>query len=54
MAKNLCAALVPIKIKRKELEGNIEEVKTIIEEGNSRARTIAIETMKEVKAAVGI
>lgn len=54
MARNLIQALIPIKEKRRELESNLERVKSIIEQGNERARKIAQTTMKEVRTAVKI
>ena len=54
MARNLIQALIPIKEKRRELESNIEKVKSIIEQGNERARKIARVTMEEVRTAVKI
>ena len=54
MAENLCVALDPIRMKRKELESDIDRVKTIIEKGNNRAKSIAKETMVKVKEAIGI
>jgi tryptophanyl-tRNA synthetase len=54
MAANLIKGLEPIKAKRKELESDIQKVREIIEEGNKRARTIARETMAEVREAVKI
>jgi tryptophanyl-tRNA synthetase len=54
MAENLCAALEPIREKRRELESDIDRVNAIMEKGNNRARSIAKETMAEVKEAVGI
>ncbi len=54
MASNLVQALRPIKEKRQELESNIERVKSIIAQGNERARKIARKTMEEVKAVVKI
>jgi tryptophanyl-tRNA synthetase len=54
MAKNLCAAMTPIREKRRELESDIKRVKDIIDNGNNRAQSIARKTMSEVKEAVGI
>jgi len=54
MADNLCKALAPIREKRRELESDIKRVKDIIEDGNNRARSIARQTMSEVREAVGI
>lgn len=54
MAENLCAALEPIRAKRRELESDIDRVHDIVEKGNSRARSIARDTMAEVKEAIGM
>jgi tryptophanyl-tRNA synthetase len=54
MASNLIQALMPIKEKRRLLESNLEKVKSIIQQGNERARKIAQATMEEVKTAVKI
>jgi tryptophanyl-tRNA synthetase len=54
MAENLLKALAPIRIKRAELESDLGRVREIVEQGNSRARSIAVETMAEVKEAIGV
>ena len=54
MAENLIKALAPIRKKRAELESDLGRVREIVEQGNSRARSIAAETMGEVKEAIGI
>ncbi|MCP4681645.1 MAG: tryptophan--tRNA ligase [Desulfobacterales bacterium] len=54
MAANLKEALGPIREKRKELESDIKKVEEIIGEGNKQARSIAKETMEEVREAVRI
>ena len=54
MAERLNEALDPIREKRRALELNIDRVKTIIEEGNAKARVIAQNTMAEVREAVKI
>ena len=54
MAENLERGLAPIKEKRKELESEITKVKEIIENSNNKARSIAEETMAEVREAVAI
>ena len=46
--------LNPIREKRKYYEEHPEEVEQILKEGTSKAREKAIETMKEVKKAIGI
>jgi tryptophanyl-tRNA synthetase len=54
MAENLINALQPIKAKRAELDSHPDMVKEIMERGNKLARSIAQETMAEVKAVIGI
>jgi tryptophanyl-tRNA synthetase len=54
MAENLINALQPIKAKRAELDSHPDMVKEIMERGNKMARSIAQETMAEVKAVIGI
>lgn len=52
MAAGLKAGLEPVRQRRKELEADIGKVKEIIAEGNKRARSIAVETMAEVREAI--
>jgi len=54
MAKNLNNALSPFREKRRELESDISKVRDIIENGDTRATSIARETMAEVREAVRI
>lgn len=54
MAESLKKGLTPIKAKRRELEADMDRVKAIVEAGNSRARGIARETMREVRKAIQI
>jgi tryptophanyl-tRNA synthetase len=54
MAESLKKGLTPIKAKRRELEADMDRVKAIVEAGNSRARGIARETMREVRKACKI
>ena len=54
MAKNLTAALEPIREKRAYYEERTKEVDEIIQEGNRRARKVARRTMKEVRAVVKV
>jgi len=54
MAAGLKSGLEPIRDKRKELESDINKVKEIMAEGDRQARTIARETLSEVKEAVKI
>lgn len=54
MAENLIKALQPVKEKRNELDSNPDMVKEIIDKGNKSAKSIAEETMAEVKDVIGI
>lgn len=51
-AANLNAALAPFRARRAELASQPDRVMAILEDGAARARAIAEETMKEVRAAV--
>ncbi|HWA59021.1 MAG TPA: tryptophan--tRNA ligase [Gemmatimonadales bacterium] len=53
LADNLNAALVPIQARAKELEANPGTVTDILAEGARRARRVAGETMREVRAKMG-
>lgn len=46
--------LKPLQEKRKELENNPEYVDKVIKEGAERARTVASETVKEVRERMGL
>ena len=46
--------LKPIRERRKYWENHIKEVYQILKDGTEKARQKAIETTKEVKAAMGI
>ena len=54
MAANLNKALEPVKEKRRELESDIDRVKDIINQGNTKARSIAKKTMEDVRETVKI
>jgi tryptophanyl-tRNA synthetase len=54
MARNLIEALAPVREKRRTLESNPDMVKQIIEQGNSHAKKIAMETMVQVREALRI
>jgi tryptophanyl-tRNA synthetase len=54
MAAGLKEGLEPIRAKRRELESNMGRVKEIVAEGNEKSRTIARNTMAEVREAVKI
>jgi tryptophanyl-tRNA synthetase len=51
-AENLNKALEPFRAKRAELASHPERVAAVLDDGASRARSIADKTMKEVRAAV--
>lgn len=51
-AENLNTALEPFRAKRAELASTPERIHAILEDGARRARAIAEETMREVRAAV--
>jgi tryptophanyl-tRNA synthetase len=46
--------LVPLRAKRKELEASPDLVKTALVEGAAKARVIAVETMTQVRKAMGL
>ena len=52
MAENLNRALEPIREKRRALEADREKVRWIIENGTHKARTVAQDTMVQVREAV--
>jgi len=54
MAKNLIAALEPVRDKRRFYESRPELVEEIISEGSNRARKVARKTMDEVRSAIKI
>jgi len=54
LAANLNAHLEPFRTKRSALNENPDAVWDILHEGARRARTIAEETMVEVRAAIGL
>ena len=54
MAKNLTEALLPIREKRMHFESNPDLVEDIIQEGNTKARKVAIQTMNQVRSAMNI
>jgi tryptophanyl-tRNA synthetase len=53
-AHNLNAHLEPFRDRRAELGKNPQEIWDILHDGASRARTIAEQTMREVRAAIGL
>jgi len=54
MAKNLIDALAPIREKRAYYENHPDIVEVIIQAGNTRARSVAVQTMAEVRDAMKI
>jgi tryptophanyl-tRNA synthetase len=46
--------LVPLRVRRAELDANPEGVRTALARGAEKARSIAEETMREVRAAMGL
>lgn len=54
LSEAIYAELKPLQEKRKELENNPEYVDKVIKEGAEKARAVAQETMKEVKAKMGL
>jgi tryptophanyl-tRNA synthetase len=46
--------LAPIRAKRAELAGDLGYVRSVLREGNERARAIAVDTLAEVRAAMGM
>lgn len=52
MAERLVEALAPVRDKRQYYEARPEMVKEIMEAGNQKARSVAQQTMEEVRAAV--
>ena len=54
MVSSLQQGLEPLRAKRRELVADMERVKEIVAEGNSRASAICGETMGEVREAVGL
>lgn len=54
LAMTLNTLLSPIRARREELSKDPAKVMAILEEGNKKARAIAVETMKEVRKAMKI
>jgi tryptophanyl-tRNA synthetase len=54
LAKNMLEKLHPIREKRLQLEKDMDRVKEIIASGTARARSQAVQTMNEVREAVGL
>jgi tryptophanyl-tRNA synthetase len=54
LAKNLNSDLEPFRVRREQLALRPDTVKDVLEDGAKRARTIAAQTMREVRQAVGL
>ena len=54
LIKNVLARIEPYYHRRLELEQDMDQVRAIIADGNGRARAEASQTMKEVRAAIGL
>ena len=54
LAEAIYKELQPIQEKRRELESDPKKVDKIIEDGNEKSRTIAKETMREVREKMGL
>lgn len=54
LTKNVLTRLSPIRERRLQLEQDIDRVRSIIQAGTDRARSEAIQTMREVRAAIGM
>ena len=54
LLKNMLPVIEPLHKKRLELEKETEQVKKWLVEGSSKARTVAQETMTEVRQAMKI
>jgi len=53
-AKNLNAALAPFRAKRAELSKDPDYIHDVLYEGAKRARSIAEQTITEVREAIGL
>jgi tryptophanyl-tRNA synthetase len=54
LIKNVLEKLNPMRQRRMELEGKMDNVKDAIREGTAKARREAVNTMEEVRAVVGV
>ena len=52
--EKIARALAPLREKRAHYESHLDEVKDILAEGESRGRTVAQETMREVHSAMSL
>ena len=54
LAKNLNTHLAPFRARRSELDQKPDQVWEVLEDGATRARVIAEQTMVEVRQAIGL
>jgi tryptophanyl-tRNA synthetase len=54
MIRHVVDDLKPIQARRREIDARPSLVADVLEDGNRRARTVASETMREVRAAIGL
>ena len=50
----MLAELAPIQARARELEANPDIVRNIVEEGCEAAREAAVETLEDVRSAMGL
>jgi tryptophanyl-tRNA synthetase len=46
--------LVPLRARRAEIEGHPDRLRQVLGDGAAKARRIAVETMREVRPAMGL
>jgi tryptophanyl-tRNA synthetase len=54
LAKNLNSDLEPFRARREQLALRPDTIRDVLEDGAKRARSIAEQTMREVRQAVGL
>ena len=54
LARNINASLDPLRQRRMELDQNPDQIWDVLADGAKRARTIADQTMEEVRTAIGL
>jgi len=54
MAKHLNAALAPLRERRRMIEAKPSLIDEVLEDGKARARTVAQQTLAEVRTAIGL
>lgn len=54
MAKHLNAALAPLRERRRMIEAKPSLIDEVLEDGTARARTVAQQTLAEVRTAIGL